>query len=339
MQKMYAYYNKTGQIHEVAGIDFQSKSYVLHQDPEKLVAKHGDVKVLEVIYDFENGGVVLEGDVFVNGAGDLFKVEKVGNKEFRFVSMGENLDEVHAGASAVIDDNFIDYFSGLEIVNNYYVLKNDLKNAKPKEPDFNVKILRLEGKEKTYYFYACNNKERKEIDLIKVIFIGHQLLEEKYARYTFPYNEYMELKELQEISPTELGHVFMNKAIDAMSDNDNDNNNDIDSDSDNNNNTDAEEENSVIYDWDYDWDSDSDSDISSVTVSSDKIVVSSNKINIENNTEENNCCGNPENCNLSCGIASMDSDSNDGDSDSNNEVSPCKYCNDTTGNCNCSLWN
>src|SRR5690606_6499815 len=69
------------------------------------------------------------------------------------------------------------------------------------------------------YYYACNNKEEKEIDLIKVIFIGTQLIEEKYERLTVPYEEFEDMVNdnvITEVSPHQLQQYAINKMSNSV---------------------------------------------------------------------------------------------------------------------------
>lgn len=82
--------------------------------------------------------------------------------------------------------------------------------------DFNIKITRDINEN---YFYACNNKDSQEVDLIKVIFIGGLLLEEEnYSRKTvsyFDFNEMLSKKELIEDSQSGLLEYAMTRRDEA----------------------------------------------------------------------------------------------------------------------------
>lgn len=79
--------------------------------------------------------------------------------------------------------------------------------------EFNIRIVRQNMGGEITYFYVCNNKDKEEIDLIKVIYMGSKLLEEEaYQRVTMSHEDYLSRVEkghLKEVGANELQNYVM----------------------------------------------------------------------------------------------------------------------------------
>lgn len=79
--------------------------------------------------------------------------------------------------------------------------------------DFNIRIVRQNMDGEITYFYVCNNKDKEEIDLIKVIYMGSKLLEEEdYQRVTVSHEDYLarvEKGHLKEVGANELQNYVL----------------------------------------------------------------------------------------------------------------------------------
>lgn len=109
--------------------------------------------------------------------------------------------------------------SGMEIVGNIYELRDKLPKV-----DFDVKTVKTYDGTKYTYYYALNNKEKKEVDLIKATFFGAKAISnEEYERKTMTYVEYLEAitnGTLKEVSEQEFSNFVLGVAYGAKKLND-----------------------------------------------------------------------------------------------------------------------
>ena len=134
----------------------------------------------------------------------LWEIELLDNGNVVLHLLDEKLNRVETGVPFEA--------SRLELlVPEILMLKGNIYELEIKEEktvDFNIKIVKQVTNEGIEYMYACNNKEEEEVDLIKVVFVGSNLLEEEeYKRFTVTHEEYLEYIELEilmEVTPQEL---------------------------------------------------------------------------------------------------------------------------------------
>lgn len=185
---------------------------------EMITIRDGDGEVFSTyrgrVVELEEVGmlrdaVLLNHDVIKNvDSGDMFEIEK--NKEtgkLDVYRLDSKYERVYTVASGFIS-NTEDLSIRISLVDNVFKLRKDCKDF-----DFNVKVVK-NGNHESIYYYACNNKEKEEIDLIKVVFVGHNLLEEEYKRSTMSYEAYKSMIEngkLIESSPMELLELLQPK--------------------------------------------------------------------------------------------------------------------------------
>lgn len=198
------YVEKTGLLGEIVGADFRNKQYRI-EDENGVTTNESieDVEVLDKVLE-ANGIPLYDKDVLSDVDNNLFLLENHGDKGIQFHKLNDRLEIEVSGMVLTISKDVIDQIeNNLVIEANYYELVKML----PQAPDFNIKFVKeFDGTHFTY-FYACNNKENQEIDLIKVVFIGHQALEEDYERVTISYDDFAEFIEtgrLETVSPQEL---------------------------------------------------------------------------------------------------------------------------------------
>lgn len=101
----------------------------------------------------------------------------------------------------------------IELVGNVYELRDKLPKV-----DFNVKVVKSFDGTGYTYFYACNNKETEEVDLIKVLFFGNKILNEDYERKTLSYDAYLDSianGTLQEVSEKEFSNYVLGVSYEA----------------------------------------------------------------------------------------------------------------------------
>lgn len=176
-----------------------------------MVAKLANVEVLEkigMIGDTE----VIDKDVLITPEGTMYLLKY--NSEDKSIDihiLDDDLKYQHGGLSFRVRSFSELIQDGLEVYGNHYELLNQLELEKQEkalvDTDFNIKIMRSNVDGEFKYFYACNNTVEDEVDLIKVVFIGHKLLEEAYTRDTVNIETYIEMVTdgiLVEASPQEL---------------------------------------------------------------------------------------------------------------------------------------
>ena len=188
---------------EVVDISFKNNTLILKDDLSNLYTVNKDeVQILEEILRI-NGESIVDMDVLRDKNGYLFLIELHEDGKVQMNRLNEDLEVKYSGKKLLLNESdkrsLEEQFS---LVGNLYQLLNE----KLKEPTFNIQVVKDDDINK--YYYACNNKEKHEIDLIKVIFVGHLLLEEEnHEKITVSYEEYNNMirnNHIQESSPSEL---------------------------------------------------------------------------------------------------------------------------------------
>lgn len=188
------------------------------------VPLEGIVEV-EYIGDYQSEEV-YDGDVFVSElTGEGVELVKVGDK-VSLRTLDEKLNYVDVGEVGAIElDEMVKVFEQLEfvLVGNIHQMREELEqlntelesdvSGQDNHFDFNLKIVKEKLTNGKYqYYYAGNNKEEEEVDLISVIFMGAGFHEGKpYERFTVDYDQYLELVDsaLIDVSPAELQEYAM----------------------------------------------------------------------------------------------------------------------------------
>ena len=165
--------------------------------------------------------VVFNHDVLLNNnSNSLFEVVKF-EDGFRFHHLDENLERTGQIGNKGLEEHFTLVEDCLEILGNIFEMKKELEEKKAQEMDFdfNIKIYKADVGGKSTYYYAGNNKSKATIDLIKVIYMGHYLLEEEdYENNTYTYEQFQSLVNtgvIVESTPMELSGFVMGKFASA----------------------------------------------------------------------------------------------------------------------------
>jgi hypothetical protein len=198
----FVYDIESGVIGAVAGVDFIKQTITILADDDTLItSKLTDVEFLVQLGEI--GGVgIIDGDVVITADDKMYEIVAIGESDVQLHLLDRKLKRVEAGS--VIER------TGLSELAPYVTLVGNIRELEPiPAVEFNVTIVRqMDNGEFKGYYYACNNADKEEVDLIKVVFIGHNLLkEEKYERITVTHDEYLELVEdgtLKEVNPQEL---------------------------------------------------------------------------------------------------------------------------------------
>lgn len=197
------YDKKTNNFGQVVDFDIIN-SEVTIKDVEDNISTLSlkDAKFLELI-GVIGENVIIDGDVLVDANNTLYEIELQKDNTVLFHLLGENQERI--GSGKPLDKNGLEVFAGILLpignINDAFLFEDEDDALL----DFNVKIMK--DTEDNTYFYACYNEEEEVIDLIKVVFIGANLLEEGYTRTTLEFDEYLDIvKEglLVESSPSEL---------------------------------------------------------------------------------------------------------------------------------------
>ncbi|QPK89751.1 hypothetical protein IEN91_04740 [Bacillus velezensis] len=203
------YIKEEGILGSFAGIDLTTGTVKIYVDDNIYEADIEAVEKLDHVMKLHDGDGELDvyvGDVFV-GADKKYIVKLVDG--YRFIKyLDDNLNEIPiigVGIGLPINELEEDFKEGkVQLLGNIVELK--------RTPDFNVKIARKFKDGDTTYYYVCNNKEENLIDLIKVVFVGADILDGDYTRKTITYFEYLDLiesGELKEVDPMELANYAL----------------------------------------------------------------------------------------------------------------------------------
>lgn len=171
------------------------------ENEELFVVQLDDVTFLEEVGSIGEA-VIFNRDVLGTVDGKLYEVELQANgTDIKLHLLDNKLNRVEEGET--IDK------SNLSVLEPYVELLGSIFELELELPvvDFNIKIVKNFNGQFITYFYACNNKETGEIDLIKVVFVGASLLEEDYTRKTLNHDEFLDAIEngtLKDVSPQEL---------------------------------------------------------------------------------------------------------------------------------------
>lgn len=204
LEKMIAYAKDAEVLGEVVGIDFANETVTVDTDVKSHTFRASEVEFLKeafILHDL----IIFDKDVLGDVHGNMYLVELHKDGDVTLHHLTEDFEIKQSGTKMTIEGTILkDFEEVFDLEGNFY----ELKNALPKKPEFNVQIVKdFNGKYYTY-FYACNNKQDEEIDLIKVLFLGSTLLEEEeHERRTLSYEDYRDSIEsgiYTEVSPQEL---------------------------------------------------------------------------------------------------------------------------------------
>lgn len=186
------------------------------QDKEGNLHKSNDVVVVEKI------GVMGDVDLF---SGDVIKDE---NFQFELELLEDGNVRCHE-----VDNmynrtgKFVNTTKGkllnsiMELVGNVYELRDKLPKV-----DFDVKIVKSFDGAYYTYFYACNNKEKKEVDLLKATFFGDKCISnEGYQRQTITYHDYLDRVfkgSLKEVGEREFHNYVLGMSYEEKNEEDDD---------------------------------------------------------------------------------------------------------------------
>lgn len=199
----FVYDKESKEIGAIAGIDFLKQTLtILTDDEDKVVAKISNIVFLEEVGVIGEVGVINH-DVLSTVDGKMYEVDlqKDGNT-VQIHLLNDKLERVAVGEE--FDKEDIGQLEPYVVVlGNIFEMEEELPTV-----DFNIRVVREVSNGEVTYFYACNNAEQEEVDLIKVVFIGHQLLEEEtYERRTISHDVYLDSVDagtIKEINPQEL---------------------------------------------------------------------------------------------------------------------------------------
>lgn len=187
---------------DVASIDFLTNSVsVKDAEGEIHTANIDKVERLDYLGKFK-GQNLFNRDVLETHDGKLFEIDLGEDGLIQLHLLDKRLNRVEAGKK--IDKLDIHKVAPhVNVIGNYFQLIQEVETV-----DFNIKIVRVSEDAFYTYYYACNNKARGTIDLIKVIYMGSVLLpEEDYERIEMTYDTYLDFVEKGKItiaSPREL---------------------------------------------------------------------------------------------------------------------------------------
>lgn len=175
-----------------------------------------DAVVMHSFGEDPDGTPLFDGDVFESQvSGSLYEAELVGGF-LQFHLLDKDLKRIHKVDRYEVEKflNMLQEADTYEVIGNKYEIEPEEEETV--DFDFNIKIIKrtIDGCDDIFY-YAGNRKENRQIDIIKVVYMGSDLLEEEdYFRSTFTYEEFAEsMKEDRNtfVSPRELQSHVMNQ--------------------------------------------------------------------------------------------------------------------------------
>jgi hypothetical protein len=202
------YSEKLNVLGNIGEISYLKNSVVLVDENGDLhEANLDEITFLEEIGELGED-VIYDHDVLENSWGKKWEVELQEDKQkVTFYLLDNKLNRVEKGKAIELEE-FSSLSELVSLVGNLYELKSDIPVV-----DFNINIVKDFNGDYYTYFYACNNKEKNQIDLIKVVFVGTYLLEEEdYSRRTLSHDVYLDSIDagtLKEVSPQELQNYAM----------------------------------------------------------------------------------------------------------------------------------
>lgn len=176
----------SGVIGAVASVDFIKQTISIMTDEDEVITTGlADAEFLEQIGAIGEVGVINH-DVVATTDGKLYEIVLVDANSVQLHLLNAKLERVEAG-DVIAKTDLHALAPYVEVIGNIYELE-------PEETvDFNIKVVRTTSENVLKFFYACNNADVNQVDLIKVVFVGHHLLEEEnYERITLSHEEYLE---------------------------------------------------------------------------------------------------------------------------------------------------
>jgi len=200
--------------HTVTLVDFDGKHHVVKRDTVTVLVELGEING-EMVYDRDVVQSLISDDKY-----ELVLQEDGKNVQVHLLD--EKFNRVEAGELIAIDEIsslgvYVDFYGG-----NIFELLQLQDKKEDEKSNFNVNIVKSYKDGSYEYYYACNDKSNEVVDLIKVLYMGHQLLkEESYSRVELSYDQYHSMikdNELQEVSPQELLNYVTGATYNSKSD-------------------------------------------------------------------------------------------------------------------------
>lgn len=181
-------------------------------DDTLVIEKIEDVIYLEALGAFGEE-VIFEHDVLMAQSQQLYEISIEDREEriFQLHLLNDKLERVKSGETFQ-EDKFEALGEILTLVGNKYEMEEELPEF---DLNFNVRVVREKSDEGTY-FYAFNNSEREEIDLIKVINVGSHILDGEYVRITISHEDYIQYLEselFEEVDAKEVESLAMTPCV------------------------------------------------------------------------------------------------------------------------------
>lgn len=180
-----------------------NKAVVIDSHGESFTVNFDDMIILKRIIEVDDAEF-YENDI-VKCDGELYLISRDG-KEIDFYHINEHFEK-KSYSFTINDEHFrYRYCDGkIKYVGNSFVLKE-------KQQDFNIKVVKYNDE----MYYACNNKEINEVDLIKavVVYAYGKLNDVEYKRVTLTHEQFVKLLSnnvIVEVTPNELYEYFKEK--------------------------------------------------------------------------------------------------------------------------------
>jgi len=208
LQSNAVYDKESGALGNPVSLDLLERTVtILVDEDETVVADLSNIELVEIVGKLGEI-VILDGDVLLAGT-NKYEVElQEDGENLVLYLLNEQYERTKAGEPFGKET--------LYNLSDIASLEANIREIEVEEVptvDFNIRVVRKIEDGEVTYFYACNNKELEEVDLIKVTYIGHMILEEEdYSRTTVSHDEYLEMiadEDFKEVNPQELGNYVL----------------------------------------------------------------------------------------------------------------------------------
>jgi hypothetical protein len=163
------------------------------------IASLSEAVVMHSFGEDPEGTPLFDGDIFESRvSGNLYEAELTNVGYLQFHQVDESLERLVAVDRFTVPQ----FLEMMKNANTYEVLGNkyelEIEEEQKKESaggnfDFDVKVVKVSLDGGYSYLYACNNKIKKEIDLMTVVFVGSHLTKGQYDRETLTYEQFERL--------------------------------------------------------------------------------------------------------------------------------------------------
>lgn len=219
----FLYSKEFNQLGQIALVNFGDEEIsAVCEDGELRTFKFEDVVVIHKLADLGEDESIFNYDIFESQIGTCYELVEAGFGDVHLYVLDAKLER-EGTVTTLRFDKFMELVNAdtptYELFANKYELLTEQEDGKAEEPkkkvdvNFNIKIMsKNDADGRKLYYYAAKDKQRNQIDLIAVVFVGAALLNQEYKRIELSLDEYVEMVNsgaLTSVSPAELQNYAM----------------------------------------------------------------------------------------------------------------------------------